>query len=213
MIDYLSHKGYPGKLGYRLHNDKVGCKSCPFPLVSKMPLCHVHCHSPMDYSFNQFHLFKATPRPLRDYLKSSPLAPNPSPHCVQSAPADQLAASCLLLTSPAQPNLSLGLIFTFTRVNLMLHLGLAGLSSRVSWKCFLRLFFRFSLSPRLDWSNNGCSQPTLLFAHFAAVCHSSHSRLCIHKISRRARSCLIESLGNYLETTWLGAGPYFLLSF
>ena len=178
-----------------------------------MLLCHAHCHPSRDYSFNQFHPSKATPCPLRDYLKSSPLAPNPSPHCVQSTPADQLAASWLLLSSPAQPNLSLGLIFTFTRVNLMSHLELAGLSSTVSWKCFLRLFYRFSLSLRLDWSNNGCSQPTLLFAHFAAVCHSSHSRLCIHKISRCARSCLIESLGNYLETTWLGAGLYFLLTF
>ena len=105
--------------------------------------CHVNCHSSRDYSFNQFHLSKATPRPLRDYLKSSPLAPNPSPHCVQSAPADQLAASCLLFSSPAQPNLSLGLIFTFTRVNLMSLQELAGLSSRVSWKCFLRLFAGF----------------------------------------------------------------------
>ena len=174
-----------------------------------MLLCHVNCHSSRDNSFNQFHLSKATPCPLRDYLKSSPLAPNPSPHCVQNAPADQLAASCLLLSSPVQPNISLGLIFTFTRVNLMSLLELAGLSSRVSY-----FLCGFSLSPWLDWSNNGCSQPTLLFAHFAAVCHSSHSRLCIHKISGRARSYLIEPLlGNYLETTWLGEGPYFLLSF
>ena len=129
------------------------CKSCPFPLVSKMLHCHVNCHSSRDYSFNQFHLFKATPCPLRDYLKSSPLAPNPSPHCVQSAPADQLAASCLLLSSPVQPNISLGLIFTFTRVNLMSLLELAGLSSRVSYFCAGFHYHRGSIEATMDVLN------------------------------------------------------------